>query len=255
MPRYTEQEAREAVRSSRCYAEALRKLGLQPAGGNHRLFRKYVDEVWEISTDHFDPVIARVAALKHRAPYPLADVLREGSTYNRMLLKQRLYDGGLKARNCELCGQGETWRGLPMSLILDHINGVPTDNRLENLRIVCPNCAATFDTHCGRKNRMADRECAHCGRLFSPKTRRQRYCSSECGTRHDRRARSPQPARRKVPRPAYVLLLADLQTLSVAAVGRKYGVSGNSIRKWLRWYQAEATLARSDRGDRAGSGG
>ena len=41
-----------------------------------------------------------------------------------------------------------------MGLILDHINGVRDDNRLENLRIVCPNCAATLDTHCGRKNRL-----------------------------------------------------------------------------------------------------
>jgi hypothetical protein len=40
-----------------------------------------------------------------------------------------------------------------MSLIIDHINGVGDDNRLENLQIVCPNCAATLDTHCGRKNR------------------------------------------------------------------------------------------------------
>ena len=45
-----------------------------------------------------------------------------------------------------------------MALILDHINGVPNDNRLENLRIVCPNCAATLDTHCGRKNLLRERD-------------------------------------------------------------------------------------------------
>ena len=75
----------------------------------------------------------------------------EGSTYSRGRLKQGPYNAGLKTRRCELCGQDELWRGRPMSLILDHINGVPTDNRLENLRIVCPNCAATLETHCGRK--------------------------------------------------------------------------------------------------------
>jgi hypothetical protein len=69
------------------------------------------------------------------------------------------------------------------SLLLDHINGVPTDNRLVNLRIVCPNCAATLDTHCGRKNRLhrEPRNCLHCGREYIPKYASHRYCSRLCG--------------------------------------------------------------------------
>ncbi len=56
-----------------------------------------------------------------------------------------------------------------MGLILDHINGVRDDNRLENLQIVCPNCAATLDTHCGRKNRLnRERVCARCQATFRP---------------------------------------------------------------------------------------
>ena len=76
-----------------------------------------------------------------------------------------------------------------MALILDHINGVANDNRLENLRIVCPNCAATFDTHCGAQNRQTARSgrATHCGGAFRPRrTARQRYCSRACGTRCDR---------------------------------------------------------------------
>ena len=108
-----------------------------------------------------------------RTATPLEQILVDGSTYNRGKLKQRLYDEGLKQRRCEMCGQGEEWRGQPMSLILDHINGYPTDNRLENLRIVCPNCAATLETHCGRKNRLdvSRRSCLVCGAEFTPKYR------------------------------------------------------------------------------------
>ena len=97
----------------------------------------------------------------------------EGSTYSRNHLKNRLYRAGLKAPRCELCGQGELWRGQPMSLILDHINGRRDDHRLENLRILCPNCAATLDTHCGRKNRLeaSDRECLRCGSALQPELR------------------------------------------------------------------------------------
>lgn len=78
-----------------------------------------------------------------------------------------------------------------MSLILDHINGMATDNRPENLQIVCPNCAATLDTHCGRKGRLevAPRACDYCGGSFIPKYRKQRYCSQACGV-HSKGARS-----------------------------------------------------------------
>lgn len=56
----------------------------------------------------------------------------------------------MKQPICEKCGQDENWYGEHMSLILDHINGVNDDHRLENLRIVCPNCNATLPTHCGK---------------------------------------------------------------------------------------------------------
>ena len=62
----------------------------------------------------------------------------ENSSYGRGHLKQRLFAEGLKQRRCEECGQEETWRGKRMALILDHINGVPDDHRLENLRIRLP---------------------------------------------------------------------------------------------------------------------
>ena len=237
VPRYTEEAAREAIKASLSYAEALRKLGLRPAGGNHALFRKYVDEVWQIPTDHFDPGRARREGLKRR-PVPLYEVLVAGSSYSRTTLKSRLYECGLKARRCESCGQDENWRGARMALVLDHINGVPDDNRLENLRIVCPNCAATLDTHCARKNRLKrePRTCLRCGEEFWPKRRNHQYCSPACGTRYER-SRGPKPETRKVERPSYEELMEDVRTMSMLAVGRKYGVTDNAVRKWIRWYE------------------
>jgi hypothetical protein len=143
-PRFTEEQLREAVAGSLSVAEALRRLGYCHTGGNPQTLKKYVG-IWGISTDHFDPEAGRRRALEinGRSAIPLEQVLVEGSSYHRGHLKERLFEAGLKDRRCELCGQGDTWRGRPMSLVLDHINGVSTDNRLENLRLVCPNCAAT----------------------------------------------------------------------------------------------------------------
>ena len=75
---------------------------------------------------------------------PLILILVENSTYNRTDLKRRLYEDGLKEKKCELCGQGEEWNGKHMSLILDHINGVYNDNRIENLMILSPSEHSTL---------------------------------------------------------------------------------------------------------------
>jgi hypothetical protein len=239
--RYTEQQAREAIAASLTFTEALRRLEMCWSGGNHRTLKKRAAE-WGIPTDHFDPDEARRRALRREA-IPLAEVLVQNSTYSRGRLKERLYETGLKARSCELCGQGELWRGRWMALILDHVNGDARDNRLANLRIVCPNCAATLDTHCGRRARLEreERQCRRCGATFRPRVARQAYCSGYCGQRWDR-ADVPRPGARKVRvRPPYEQLLAEIAGSSWVAVGHKYGVSDNAIRKWVRAYERERT--------------
>jgi transposase-like protein len=239
VPRYSESEAREAVAQSFTYTQVLRLLGLCPAGGNAALLKKWLVR-WDISTEHFDPSHDRRAGAP--APKPLSEILVEGSTYARSNLKARLYDSGLKRPVCELCGQGELWRGKPLALILDHVNGVRDDHRPENLRIVCPNCAATFETHCGRKNRLEPivRACLLCGSTFRAKYPRHRYCSSACGTRAPRSSRGvPKPQLRRVERPPYDEFLREIAATSWSAVGRRYGVSDNAIRKWVRQYERE----------------
>lgn len=256
-PRYTEAQAKRAIADSRSWAEALRKLHFCHTGGNPRTLKKYA-RLWGISTDHFDPSAAPREALTRnamRTQLPLEQVLVKDSSYNRSTLKRRLFVEGLKEPRCEMCGQAEVWRGQQMGLILDHINGVRNDNRLDNLRVLCPNCAATLDTHCGRNASVVPftRECARCGRQFRVKYRKHRYCSRDCGIRWDRKGTAPagcaqfgrpMPHRRKIERPPYDQLLGEIVETSYVAVGRKYGVSDNAIRKWVRSYEREAERRR-----------
>jgi transposase-like protein len=245
-PRFTEAEARDAIARSDCWSGALRLLGVRPAGGNHATLQKWA-RAWGIPSDHFDPRAVRARSNRHRA-IPLEEVLVRNSTYDRGKLKRRLYKTGIKERRCELCGQDEIWHGREMSLILDHINGDAMDNRLENLRIVCPNCAATLDTHCGR-NVERIRRCRGCSAPFRPRHGRHVYCSNKCAGKSPSR-RDPRPGARRAERQPYEQLLREIAETSWSAVGRKYGVSDNAIRKWVRAYERE--LEPAGEGDRQG---
>jgi len=144
----------------------------------------------------------------------LSDILISGSTYqNTTALKKRLYREGIKEPICEKCGQNEIWRGMYISMILDHINGVHNDNRIENLRILCPNCNAALPTHCGRNIRRTIKE------------------------KKERNFLEISKKQRKINRPSFKQLNTDISLLGYCGAGRKYGVSDNAIRKWIRFYE------------------
>jgi hypothetical protein len=234
-PPFSEDDARRAIAASRCWADALRLLGYQARGNNFKTLKRHAQRLGR-TTDHFDPHLRQKRAGKTRR-IPLKEILVAASSYSRSSLKQRLYDEGLKDRRCEQCGQGEEWQGRAMSLILDHVNGVNNDNRLENLRILCPNCAATLDTHCAR-NLPRLRACAACGKEFTPQHVSHRYRSRQCwgSVLSDGRFSGrgiPRPEARKVRRPTYLSLIADVEELGYSGTGRRYAVSDNAIWKWL----------------------
>jgi len=79
----------------------------------------------------------------------LEDLLVVGRGTASTVVRQRLIRDGVRAARCEWCGRDE-WNGRPIALELDHINGRSDDNRLENLRLLCPNCHAQTDTYRGR---------------------------------------------------------------------------------------------------------
>lgn len=148
--RYERISFEEVVKNSINVKDATRNLGLKPSYGNRKTVKCYIDR-YNIDTTHFfTPVRGQV---KRKT---LEEILVVNSTYTHTTnLKNMLYRVGLKFRICELCGQDEVWNGRKLSLILDHINGVNNDNRIENLRIVCPNCNATLETHGGRNIKNA----------------------------------------------------------------------------------------------------
>jgi hypothetical protein len=78
---------------------------------------------------------------------PISEII-EGKhpQYQTNKLRIRLISEGLKEKKCELCGITE-WNNKPISFELDHINGIRNDHKLENLRIICPNCHSQTTTY------------------------------------------------------------------------------------------------------------
>lgn len=99
------------------------------------------------------PKAHKVPRVPWEEQFPLEEVMCENSTYRRASLKARLLSTGLLECVCAICGSPAEWRGQPMPLILDHVNGVNNDNRLENLRLVCSNCDSQLPTY-KSKNRQ-----------------------------------------------------------------------------------------------------
>ena len=75
------------------------------------------------------------------------EVFVADSSYPRCHLKARILKKKLIPYECSICGLGPQWNNKPMPLILDHINGINNDNRLENLRFVCSNCDCQLPTY------------------------------------------------------------------------------------------------------------
>lgn len=88
-------------------------------------------------------------------PIPIQKLLKKNSQYQSHKLKKRLFASCLKKERCEECGWAQTTQDGRIPLELDHKNGRPTDNRLSNLRILCPNCHSLKPTHRGRNKKVA----------------------------------------------------------------------------------------------------
>jgi hypothetical protein len=141
----------EVLPSARSLAEVLRALGMDPAAGStRRRVRQRIQELG-LSCNHLRGQAWARGATRAGRGQPLEEILVRNSSYRggSSLLRVRLMSAGLLPEHCQQCGL-EEWLDRPAPLQLDHINGDPTDNRLENLRLLCANCHAQTPTYCGR---------------------------------------------------------------------------------------------------------
>lgn len=271
MVKYTKEELTSAISSSFSIAEVCRKLGIAPYGGNYRTIHKLIKE-YSIDTSHFTGQGWNKGLKKPiKIAKPINEILTENSVYQSHKLKNRLFKEKLKEEKCEICGITE-WNGKPISLELHHINGNPTDNRIENIQILCPNCHSQTDTYRKAKSALSekigveslkvregvhgnadinpepsisqksDKACAETlqGKPKSKKTKEINYCAT-CG--------KPIPKYKKYcsvecyrdsnkgNRPdVFTLLKLFDEYKTFVNVGKYFNVSDNAVKKWCIIY-------------------
>ncbi|MEW5755311.1 MAG: HNH endonuclease signature motif containing protein [Pseudomonadota bacterium] len=142
--KYTETELRKAVKQSTSMRQVLLRLDISPFGGNYDVLRKAIRH-FNIDTSHFSGQ-AWNKGKRLQPKQPIERYLTNESAIQSYKLKNRLLKEGVLEQKCSNC-DNVTWLGHPIPLELDHINGNNKDNRLANLRLLCPNCHALTPTY------------------------------------------------------------------------------------------------------------
>lgn len=139
---------KQIVKECISFTEVLERLDLFPRSGSFITLKKRLIE-HNIDFSHFDPVEAARKTRKKsgNGVIPLSEIL-EGlhPSYKTYGLKARLVREGIKEEKCEECGLTE-WNGKPLTFELHHINGINNDHRIENLKVLCPNCHSQTSTY------------------------------------------------------------------------------------------------------------
>jgi 5-methylcytosine-specific restriction endonuclease McrA len=148
---YDYEEIKKAVKESISYKEVLRKLNKSSSGDAYTYLIRYIKKK-NIDVSHFNSWKNNKVINKC---FTLDEIFVKNSEYKggtkglkEMILKNNLFE-----YKCVECGNTGEWNGKQLSLHLDHINGDNKDDRLENLRFLCPNCHSQTETYSGKNNK------------------------------------------------------------------------------------------------------
>lgn len=226
---------RPVVARSMSINEVIRNLGAKVTGGLHSHLKKRII-YFGLDTSHFlGGAHLRGKSSSNKKPWSQVLVLRSSGARTSILqLKRALLESGAEYK-CEECNLSK-WRGESISLQIDHRDRNWRNDQKENLRFLCPNCHSQTEGWCGRKT--ANIICSICR---GPKKKNRKSSTCRSCAQKGRTAGRP----RKSDRPALSVLWSEIKAMGYSAVGRKYGVTDNAIRKWLNGLVVKQQTRRS----------
>jgi predicted transcriptional regulator len=225
-------ELKKLMESSMYVAEVLRHFGLENKGNNYLTLKSHLKE--EGLLHLYDELVQR--GLKKRREgcewklAPLDKIFIKNSSSTNATVKRRAVSAGLLKEECAICELGTKWKGKSLVLTLDHINGDNRDNRLSNIRLLCPNCHSQTPTFAGRSAKTYPKVRPMCVACEADiKNGAKYFCSNKCRADQDQRTVWPEPKELKK-------LVWELPTSHIA---RKLGVSDVAVSKRCKKYGIE----------------
>ena len=217
--KYTPEQLQKIVSQSFSYKEVIQKLGYSTVSGANNITLKNRLELYNIDTSHFYTNQNSNAPIVRNE----SNVFIENSTASQKVLRHWYKKGEYTPYICSICGLEPFWQGKELTLILDHINGSNHDDRLENLRWVCPNCNQQLETTGFKKIRSTTEKnyCVDCGIEISNKAIR----CKECSNKHKRIKTEDMPITREQ-------LKNLIRDEPFTRIGAKFNVTDNAIKKW-----------------------
>lgn len=218
---FSDEELASAVKKADCLAGVCHILKLYKCGASYNVLNRNIVRL-NLDTGHWE------SRQKRRIIRPIKEIIVQHSPYlgSTDALKKRLINASLLEYKCYNCSIVE-WNGEKLSLQLDHINGDRYDNRLENLRLLCPNCHSQTSTYAGKRHKLDTKnQCIDCKTAVAKKSERCKSCAAKL-----------QPT--KINWPDFEELLKMLEQFSFAKVGRMLGVSDNAVRKRIKNHKKE----------------
>lgn len=141
----------DLIKTSFSLREVCLRAGIIDTTGNYKTLKRLIEKE-NIDITHF-----KRQNVGQRVKHEIEFYLKKGSVIGSSSLREKILKEGLKERKCENCGLTE-WMGNPIKLELHHINGDNTDNRIENLQILCPNCHSFTDNYGGKNQKLNVKE-------------------------------------------------------------------------------------------------
>lgn len=239
---YSKKELEKIIKDCSSKKEVLKKLGYCVTGNNQKILKQMIEE-YQINTSHFTQKRGKAKDDK--------EIFKKDAKVAQSVLRKRFMEREFVEYKCDVCGLPPEWQGRPLALILDHINGNNTDNRLDNLHWVCPNCNSQLATtgftgvikYDNYGNRMRGvsatpeevekfeikfkSRCTKCGRPLKEGITMCPKCIEK--EKRDRSLEKMRVSREE---------LKDLiRNHSFVDIGKKFGVSDNAVRRWCKKYE------------------